>query len=113
MQIVHDKITLAELEKMSEKMFNQLVKAVVDIEQGILVVDAFMHADEEDLLLDEGSENSNLWGINLYPFNSLETFIEFDSMINIRPADSNCSRSVENPEIQAKIIAIVNQKVIR
>lgn len=113
MQIVHDKITLAELEKMSEKMFDRLVKAVVDVELGILIVDAFMHADEEEVLLDKGSDNSHLWGINLYPFNPPESFIQFDSMINIRPADSNCSRGVENPEIQAKIIALVNQKVIR
>ena len=53
MQIVHEKISLEELEKMSEKMFGGLVKTVVDIEKGIMVVDSELHADEENLLLEE------------------------------------------------------------
>lgn len=56
MQLVKDKISLEELKKMSEKMFSNLVKAVVDIEQEIMVVDAELHADKEELLLESGSE---------------------------------------------------------
>jgi hypothetical protein len=109
MKIVNKNIRLNELEEMSKKMHGGLVKAVVDIKKEIMVVDASMHSDEEQLLLKEGSLQENLWGINLYPALYEEDFIEFDSMINLRPSQGNYSRSVENVDIQKKLIKIVNK----
>jgi len=112
MQLVTDSISLKELKQMSEKMYGNLVKAVVDIEKGIMAVDAGLHADQERFLLEEhGSKQQNLWGINLHPDQSPEDFIEFDSMINIRPVQKNRSRSVDDPQIRAKIIEIVTRLV--
>lgn len=111
MHVVKDKISLNELKKMSEKMFGRLVKAVVDLEKEIMVVDAELHADQEELLLEMGSEQKNLWGINLYPEKYNKDWIEFDSMINVRPSWGNRSRSVEDPLIQEKIITIVSKLV--
>jgi len=112
MQIVKEKITLEELKKMSEKMLGNLVKAVVDIEQEIMVIDAGLHADEEFLLLENESHQEHLWGINIFPeqFGN-ENFIVFDSMINLRPQEGNRSRGVDNPIIQKKIRTIVNKLV--
>ena len=113
MQTVKDKVTIKELKQMSEKMFGDLVKAVVDIEKDIIVVDAPLHVDEEQLLLENGSEQKDLWGINLYPdFFDKEDFIEFDSMINLRPWQNNRSRGVEDNKIQEKIREVVNKFVI-
>ena len=82
-------------------MFARLVKAVVDIEKEIMIVDAELHADEELMLLDHGSEQKNLWGINLYPDRiGNDNWIEFDSMINLRPSWGNKSRGVDDPNIQ-------------
>lgn len=86
MKIIKDEISLKELKEMAHNRFGDLVKAVVDIEEKIMAVDAELQADEEALLLENGSENNNLWGINLYPDLHDEDFIEFDSMINLRPA---------------------------
>lgn len=108
-----DKISINELKEMSEKMFGNLVKAVVDIEKKIMVVDAEMHADEEKYLLENGSRQNDLWGINLYPELTGDDFVEFDSMINLRPSQNNRTRGVDDPEIQKKIIKIVNEKVIK
>jgi len=107
-----EKISVSELKKMAEKMFGNLVKAVVDIAEEILVVDAEMHADEEQFLLMRGSKQENLWGINLYPekFGSAN-FVEFDSMINLRPSQKNRSRGVEDKKIRQKIIEIVTAKI--
>lgn len=103
MQIVDTNISLEMLNQMSQKMFGRLVKAVVDIEKEIMVVDAALHADEEDLLLENESIQENLWGINLHPAKwPHEHWIEFDSMINLRPADGNNSRSVESELIRKK-----------
>lgn len=108
MKLVSDSIGLEELKKMSEKMFGNLVKAVVDVKKGIMVVDAELHADEEMFLLEQGSKQSDLWGINIYPeLIGGEDFIEFDSMINLRPSEGNLTRGVENEEIQKKIKNIV------
>jgi hypothetical protein len=111
MKIVKDKITISELREMSQKMFGNLIKAVVDVEKEILAVDAELHADEEALLLENGSKQENLWGINLYLEAKGEDFVEFDSMINLRPSQNNRSRDVENPQIRAKIFEIVQKRV--
>lgn len=113
MKIVTDKITLEELKKMGEKSFNGLVKAVVDVEKEIMLVDAEFHADEEDFLIKNGSKQENLWGINLYSDKTGDEFLEFDSMINVRPSFGNKSRSVDNSEIRKKIISLVNKLIIK
>lgn len=111
MKIV-DTVSVAELTEMAEKMYGNLVKGVVDIERCVLVLDAEMHVDEEQLLLEQGSSQQDLWGINLHPDKfGQEDFVEFDSMINIRPRQQNMSRGVEDPEIQQKIIKLVLEKV--
>ncbi len=108
------KVSLHELEVMSTRMFEKLVKAVVDIEKGIMIVDAAMHVDEEVILLEDGSEQGNLWGVNLIPDQfGTENFVVFDSYINIRPSWGNRSRSVESLEIQNKIRAVVNTLVTK
>lgn len=113
MQIIHEKVTLDELKQMSEKMYNRLVKAVVDVENNIMAIDSEMHADAEMLLLEEGSQQENLWGINLYPDLSSDDWIEFDSIINIRPAQGNRTRGVDDKALQNKIKQIVNKLVVK
>jgi hypothetical protein len=111
MKIITDTINIEELRQMSGKMFGNLVKAVVDIEKGIMSVDADLHADEEQLLLENGSEQKNLWGINLYPEIKDGNWIEFDSMINLRPSQNNRSRGVDDEAIRKKIIGVVNKLI--
>lgn len=112
MKLVDSNITVSELRTMSEKMDGSLVKAVVDIEKQIMVVDADLHADQESFLLENGSKQKDLWGINLYPAQKgSNDWIEFDSMINLRPSQNNKSRYVENAEIREKIITIINKLV--
>lgn len=111
MKLVNKSITIDELRKMSSRSFGGLVKAVVDIEKGVMVVDAEMHADQEQFLLEHGSKQDNLWGINLYPSEKGDSFIEFDSMINIRPRINNFSRGVDDKKIRTKIISIVKKLV--
>lgn len=111
MKIIKDNIQLNELKEMAANGFGELVKAVVDIENEIIAVDAELHSDEEALLLENGSGQRNLWGINLYPELTGEDFIEFDSMINLRPLQGNRSRGIGDPEIRKKIKFIVDKLV--
>lgn len=78
-----------------------------------MAVDAELHADEEALLVQSGSRQKDLWGINFYPDLEGEDFIEFDSMINLRPSVGNRSRGVDDPDIRVKIVRIAASLVTR
>jgi hypothetical protein len=113
MKIIDKEITMQELRKMAQETFGNMVKAVVDVKREIMAVDAELHADEEAYLLEYGSNQRDLWGINLYPEVSGDDFIEFDSMINLRPAQGNRSRGIEDAKTQEKIRLIVSTLVTR
>lgn len=107
-----DKVTLNELKDIASRQFGDLVKAVVDIEKQVMVIGGELHADEEAMLINQGSKQMNLWGINLYPeYFGSDDFVEFDSMINIRPSGGNTSRGVEDESIRVKILTIVGEVV--
>jgi len=111
MQLV-DRIPVSELKAMSEKMSEPFVKGAVDVSDRLLVVDAEMHVDQEQFLLERGSKQSDIWGINLWPGQyGTDGFIEFDSMINIRPWQNNRSRSVDDYALRERITAIVIEKI--
>lgn len=113
-KIVRSPLTMAELNQMAKETFEDMTKAVLDIEQEIMAIGAGLHADAEVLLMEEcGSKRENTWGINLYPERSGDDFIEFDSMINLKPALGNRSRGVEDKNIQEKIRKIVSKLVTK
>lgn len=106
-RLVRDAITLDELRAIAHEQFGDMVKAVVDVGQGFMAVGGDLHADEEATLLDEGSRQADLWGINLHPDAPSAERVEFDSMINLRPLQGNRSRSVEDGALRARILEIV------
>ena len=106
-------VSLDELHQMAEGRFGDMVKAVVDLKRGIMLLDAEMHADEEAELLAGGSEQNDLWGINLYPGLQDSEGLEFDSMIKIRPSLGNRSRGVDDPTTRERITALVQRLVLR
>jgi hypothetical protein len=108
-----DPIGMAELRHLAEGRFGDMVKAVVDVQRNVMILDADMHADEEAELLADGSQQQDLWGINLYPDLGDPQWIEFDSMINLRPSFGNSSRSVDDSATQQAIVRLVNQLVQR
>jgi len=108
-----DRISLDELRGLAAGRFGELVKAVVDLERRIMIVDADLHADQEAELLADHSRQQDLWGINLYPDLPGSDWLEFDSMINLRPSFGNRSRGVDDPAIRNSIADLVRDLVIR
>jgi len=107
--IISGKISQDELKQLAQESFGDMVKAVVDIEKGILAVGGELHADAEAILLQDGSEQKNLWGINLYPTKEKADIIEFSSLINIRPALGNRSILIQDEEVKNKIRKIIDE----
>ncbi|MDO8600087.1 MAG: DUF5674 family protein [bacterium] len=101
-----------ELRDIAQQQFGTLVKAVVDVSREIIAIGGELHADEEAVLLEDGSRQEDVWGINLYPEKSDDEWIEYDSMINVRPSQNNASRGVEDAAIREKITLVVRKLVI-
>lgn len=111
-RIVKDKITLEELKALAHEQFGNVIKAVVDIEQEIMGVGGEFHSEIEALLIEkEGSERNNTWGINLVLDEAGEEFIEFDSMINLKPLLGNKTRDVEDQETRRRVREAVKKLV--
>jgi hypothetical protein len=107
MEILHNKITRKELTEKYSTYFESMTKAVVDIKKGIMAIDADLHSDLETMLIENESRQEDLWGINLYPAKTGDDFIEYTSLINIRPQQNNASMEVMDVEIRKKIEIIV------
>ena len=113
MIILENPLTRDALKEMAERSFGDMVKGVVDVNRELLAVDAELHSDLESLLLDDGSSQQHLWGINLYPDLAGDDFLEFDSMINMRPSQGNMSRGVDDERIRQIIVKIINRWIAR
>ena len=107
--IIKEKISLDALKAIAKERYGDMVKCVVDVEQKIMAIGGDLHADEEAVMLENGSLQENLWGINLYPDLQMPDMVEYDSMINIRPRQNNRSRSVEDETVRVKILEVVKK----
>ncbi len=110
-EIIDAPVSLAYLRGLAAAGFGDLVKAVVDISRIIMAVGGELHSDEEAALIERGSEQRDLWGINIYPDLGRQERIEFDSMINIRPAQGNRSRGVDDSATRDLILKVVGELV--
>lgn len=113
MQILQKPISITELSSICEENFSDFVKCVADIHESKLAIDAELHSDLECLLLGDGSVQENLWGFNLYPEETGDDFIEYDSLINIRAWQGNPSREVVDPAVREAIKRVVDKYILR
>lgn len=112
-RIFREPIDLPVVSQMAENTFGYFVKGVVDVDQKILGLGGELHSDIEELLLNQGSIQQNLWGINLHPGESWPDMVEFDSLINIRPRQNNRSRYVEDEKLGDEILKLIDGIVRR
>ena len=106
-EIIRRPITRAHLASLAAEQFGDMVKGVVDVERRVMAIGGELQSDEEAALIDDGSAQAHLWGINLYPAEGDDAWIEFDSLINVRPSQGNRSRNVEDSALQDRIRRIV------
>jgi Protein of unknown function (DUF5674) len=109
--IISEPISTQGLAEMAAERFGDMVKAVVDTNRRLLALGGELHSDEEASLLEQGSAQADLWGINIYPEKARSEWVEFDSMINIRPRIGNRSRGVEDADRRQLICEIVDSLI--
>ena len=109
--VVRDKISKNQLIEWAQETYREMIKAVVDVEKGFLAVGGDLHADAEAALLEEGSRQEDLWGINLYPEKSGPDRIEYTSLINIKPRQSHRAMEIQDAALKLRISRLVNLRV--
>lgn len=103
--LLRGRIEAAELRRLVKAHFDDMVKYVVDVERGLIALGGEMHVDAEQVLLEAGSRQVDLWGANYYPGRGPEGCIEFTSLINIRPASGNRGMEIQDPALRDKVRA--------
>jgi len=93
----------AQVRRLEDRYFEDMVKYVVDVERGVIAVGGEMHADAEQMLLDDGSRQADLWGANYYPGRGREECIEYTSLINIRPAQGNRNMEIQDGAVRERV----------
>ena len=99
----------AEVRRLAQAFFVDMVKVVVDVGRGRAAVGGELHADAEQLLLEEGSEQADLWGANYYPGRGPDGCLEFTAMINIRPAIGNTAMEIQDLEVRRLVRDVVTR----
>ncbi len=97
------RIPARELRRLVELYFEDMVKYVVDVSRGVAAVGGEMHADAEQLLLEDGSVQADLWGANYYPGRGRDGCVEYTSLINIRPAHGNRSMEIQDAATRERV----------
>ncbi|MBU6390531.1 hypothetical protein KGQ31_03210 [Patescibacteria group bacterium] len=110
-KIVREKISRAEAKKIGKEFYGEMVKGVADIEREIVALGGKWHMDANTVLTADGSNQSAVWGFNLYPDKDGEDRVEYVALINIRPALGNRDMYIEDGAIREKIFSIVNKLI--
>jgi hypothetical protein len=102
-EIFHEPIPKETVKRLAEEEFVDMIKFVVDLDQKIICAGGGLHSDEERLLIQEGSQQSHLWGGNYYLNDTSEDRFEYVSMINVRPADGNKKQEIQSESLRREI----------
>jgi len=101
--IIRDRATPEQMQDMLEAL-GVYIKLAIDVELGILAGGGELHVDCEQTLLEEGSEQANVWGADWYPF---QQRVGYESIINIRPSANNRSMEIQDVVLRDRIDQIV------
>lgn len=101
--VVHKPIDPQTLDSLAKEWHAALVKGVADTETGQVALGGEWHMDANNRLIEEGSQQKNLWGFNIYPKEKGDAAIEYNSLINIRPLQGNRSMEITSEETRAAI----------
>lgn len=108
MRILKKPIPMSEVRALATEWYGTMIKGTVDIAENKVALGGDYHMETCELLVKDGSHHANIWGFNIRFDEGQKNLLEFDSLVNIKPALGNKSRSVEDPEIIEKATKIIH-----
>jgi len=105
--VVREPVDEETLGALAKAWHISLVKGVADIALGTVALGGEWHMDANNKLIEEGSEQKNLWGFNIYPKEKGDVAIEYTSLINIRPMQGNRSMEIMDEDIRNAVRKVV------
>jgi hypothetical protein len=106
--VIERRIDDSELKRLVERFFEDMVKFVVDVRLRLAAVGGELHADAEQILLDRGSRQEDLWGANYYPGRGRAGCVELTALINIRPSQGNRGMEIADPDVAGSVVEIAH-----
>ena len=106
-EIIREEIGKEQLHTIASEYYEDLIKGVADTKRGIIALGGEMHVDAEEVLLENGSDQSDLWGFNILLDADKEDCLVYESFINIRPRDGNAALEVQSPDIRNQMKEII------
>ena len=110
--IVTDRIPLAEVREIAKEFYEDMIKGVVDIEREVIALGGEYHMDANNVLIEDGSKQTDVWGFNVHLDRAREAWLEYTSLVNIRPLQGNKSMKVEDDALRAKMKQIIEAKIV-
>lgn len=110
--ITDKKISHSQLKSLCDQWFGEMAKVVVDIERRVIGIGGELHADAEALLIQDGSNQKNIWGANYYPKFGPKDRIEYTALINVRPRQNNPSMEIIDDRIKIKLKEVIETLVM-
>lgn len=105
--VVREPVTEETLNALAKEWHISLVKGVADVKTGLVALGGEWHMDANNRLIEEGGEQRNIWGFNIYPKEKGDAAIEYISLINIRPAQGNRSMEIMDEETRRAVRRVV------
>jgi len=111
-QILQQPVSIAEVQKLADEWYGSMIKGCVDIVRNKVALGGDYHMESCEMLVSDGSNHNYVWGFNIRFENSEKGELEFDSLVNIKPALGNKSRTLEDAGIIEKASKIIRDWII-
>ena len=111
-RIIKNPITRAEAKEIAKEFYVEMVKGVVDVEKGIIALGGEYHMDANTILVENGSEQKNLWGFNFYPDKTGDEQIEYKALVNIRPVHGNSVMEIQDENLRTAMRVIIRKLIV-
>lgn len=111
-RIVEDTISVAQLQDIAKEFYAPMIKGAVDVEKELVAFGGEYHMDANNMLVEQGSEQKDIWGFNIYTDKPRDSWIEYTALINIRPVNKNPDMEIENAGLRARMKDIIDSKIV-
>lgn len=108
LHLLEKPVSMNDVRVFAQEDYGTMIKGTVDIVENKVAIGGDYHMETCELLVEHGSSHQNIWGFNIRFEENQAGILEFDSLVNIKPALGNKSRSVENPEVIEKATEIIH-----